>query len=583
MQSSKSVGLWIRVSHEDSVNSESPEVHEKRGRLYAEAKGWEVKEMYRLDAKSGKSVMDYPETAKMLSDIKSGKITGLIFSKLARLSRNTTELLSFAEMFRKHDADLISLHESIDTSSGAGRLFFTVIAALAQFEREEIAERVAASVPIRAKMGKPLGGAAPFGYMYDSAKNLAINEEESKVRKLMYDLFLKHKRKLTVANELNRRGYRTRNNSEFSDATIDRLLRDPIAMGSRIRNYTKSTGDKKAWKLKPESEWIINPAPAIISEETFNQCISILNGNKINRVKQPKKTINLFSGLMFCYCDPNHKMYVIPSIKKYTCTKCRNKITIPDIEEVFLYEVKKYWNTTDVSDHFKDNENIVKESEQKRDLLKADIKKINSEIDTLFDLLNSQEIPKEGFNKRYMPIQERLNQKEEELAIIQSDVDFMKIQVINNNEAISKSQNVYENWGTYNDEDKRFIIESITNKIIVNKTEIEITLNNLNASPKFTENGLRNHIVSLTILSLAYPLRPVVLKGIKPEFKRLPVNTLGDHLRKRRKELGLFQKDVAIILKISEDSLTYWENGRAKPQKKHHATIIEFLGYSPGF
>lgn len=493
MKSTKSVGLWIRVSHEDSVNSESPEVHEKRGRLYAEAKGWEVKEMYRLDAKSGKSVMDYPETAKMLSDIKSGKISGLIFSKLARLSRNTTELLSFAEIFRKHNADLISLHESIDTSSGAGRLFFTVLAALAQFEREEIAERVAASVPIRAKMGKPLGGAAPFGYAYDEAKNLIINKEESKVRKLMYDLFLKHKRKLTVANELNKRGYRTRNGSEFSDATIDRLLRDPLAMGSRIRNYTKSTDDKKAWKLKPESEWVINPAPAIISEETFNQCISILNGNKISRIKQPKKTVNLFSGLMFCHCDPNHKMYVVPSIQKYTCTKCRNKIPIPDIEEVFISEVKKYWNTTDVSEHFKDNEKIIEESEGRRDLLKSEIKKINSEMDTLFDLLNNHEIPKEGFNRRYTPIQERLTQKEEELTLIQADIDFMKIQMINNDEAISKSQGVYDNWGSYSEEDKRFIIEAITNKIIVHKTEIEIKLNNLNSSPKFTENGLRNH------------------------------------------------------------------------------------------
>ena len=99
---------------------ESPEHHERGARLYAEAKGWDVVEVYRLDAMSGKTVKDYPETKRMLDHISSGRITGLIFSKLARLARNTRELLEFVEIFRQCDADLISLAESIDTSTRAG-------------------------------------------------------------------------------------------------------------------------------------------------------------------------------------------------------------------------------------------------------------------------------------------------------------------------------------------------------------------------------------------------------------------------------------------------------------------------------
>src|SRR5712692_89356 len=91
----KEVGIWIRVSTEDQVKGESPEHHEKRARYYAESKEWNVKEVYQLDAVSGKSVIGLPETQRMLKDIRSGHITGLIFSKLARLARNTRELLEF--------------------------------------------------------------------------------------------------------------------------------------------------------------------------------------------------------------------------------------------------------------------------------------------------------------------------------------------------------------------------------------------------------------------------------------------------------------------------------------------------------
>src|SRR5437899_4930553 len=109
---SKQVGIWIRVSTEDQAKGESPEHHEQRARLYAEAKGWHVREVYHLEAVSGKSVISLPETQRMLGHIKSQHITGLIFSKLARLARNTRELLEFADIFREDNADLISLQES---------------------------------------------------------------------------------------------------------------------------------------------------------------------------------------------------------------------------------------------------------------------------------------------------------------------------------------------------------------------------------------------------------------------------------------------------------------------------------------
>ena len=68
-------------------------------------------EVYHLEEVSGKSVSDHPDAHRMLKDLRSGGITGLIFTKLARLARNTRELLDFAEHFRQMQANLISLEE----------------------------------------------------------------------------------------------------------------------------------------------------------------------------------------------------------------------------------------------------------------------------------------------------------------------------------------------------------------------------------------------------------------------------------------------------------------------------------------
>ena len=57
--------------------------------------------------------------------------------------------------------------------------------------------------------------------------------------------------------------------------------------------------------------------------------------------------------------------------------------------------------------------------------------------------------------------------------------------------------------------------------------------------------------------------------------------TIGDHIRKRRLDLGLFQREAAAKIGVDKTSILNWETRGIKPEVQYHARIITFLGYNP--
>jgi site-specific DNA recombinase len=225
------VAIFVRVSTLDQKNNtDSVETHIERGKMYAQSKGWNVVKIYNLAGVSGKSTIKHRQTLEMFQDVKTSKIQGIIISSLSRLARNTSELLEYSKFFEEHNASLISINESLDTSTSGGKFFYTLLSALSTYEREITNERQIASLNYRRKQGKFTGGMVSYGFKIIDAE-VVINEEEATVRRLIYDLFLEHQRTSTVAKELNKRGYVTRKGRNWSDVTIKRLLKNTDAKG----------------------------------------------------------------------------------------------------------------------------------------------------------------------------------------------------------------------------------------------------------------------------------------------------------------------------------------------------------------
>ena len=467
------VGIWIRVSTQEQANGDSPLHHEKRARGYAESRDWAVGQLYDLSGVSGKSVMDHPETQRMMEDIRTGRITGLIFSKIARLARNTRELLDFAEFFQENEADLISLHEAIDTTTSAGRFFFTMSAGMAQWERDETSERVKASVPIRAKLGKNTGGQATFGYHWADGK-LEPDPNEAPVRKLIYELFLEHQRKKTVARLLNEQGYRTRSGSKFSDTTVTRLLRDPTPKGEHRANYTKSNGRGKSVAFKPRKDWVIQQVEPIVSEDLWNECNAILNQQIGNR-RPGRKGSYLFAGKVVCACGT--KMYVKTGTTKFLCGDCRNKIPQDDLEAVFRDELRSFFSDDDeLAKVLFETDETIQDLKNQVEVLKAERKAIMTEVDRLYRGYVANEIEGPVFNDLYQPQLKRRDEIDNTIPELEGQIDSLTVSRLASEDIIAGARDLYGRWDELPFQDKVTIVEAIVDDIRIGDTEIAIHL-----------------------------------------------------------------------------------------------------------
>ena len=82
---------------------------------------------------------DRPELAKLLDRMTEGDT--VVIESLSRLGRSTKDLIELTELFEQKGVHLVSLKEQIDTSTSTGKLLFTLMSAIAQFERDVIADR----------------------------------------------------------------------------------------------------------------------------------------------------------------------------------------------------------------------------------------------------------------------------------------------------------------------------------------------------------------------------------------------------------------------------------------------------------
>lgn len=164
------VAVYARVS--TSGNGQSPEMQTRELREYAERRGWKVSSEY-VDVGISGSKEKRPELDRLMADAHRRRFDAVIVWKFDRFARSVSHLLRALETFNALGIAFVSLSESLDTSTPAGRMVFTVLGAVAELERSLIAERVRAGMRNARAKGKKIGRPPRTELTSEDRRNIA--------------------------------------------------------------------------------------------------------------------------------------------------------------------------------------------------------------------------------------------------------------------------------------------------------------------------------------------------------------------------------------------------------------------------
>jgi len=309
-------GIYLRVSTEEQAQEGfSIRGQEQKLKDYANIKDWTIYKIYADEGISGKNITERPAMNELIEDIKAGKVQNVLVFKIDRLTRSTADLLYLVELFNEYDCTFNSLMESIDTQTASGRMFLKIIGIFAEFERENIVERVSLGFERKVKEGYSLcSNNVSYGYDREKGQKIqTINPKEAETVREIYDMYVNQGLSIVgIAKILNLRGVTTKQGAVWDNSRV----RDLISNCNYIGKVRHHVGDKKR-------EYAVDGLhEPITSTELFEEAQKLLAKNaKASPTKRPKED-TYFSGLLYCpKCKDKFDTHAVETSKNYVCRK----------------------------------------------------------------------------------------------------------------------------------------------------------------------------------------------------------------------------------------------------------------------
>ncbi len=304
----KTVAIYARVSTiEQAEEGYSIDEQIRVLNKFCEREGYLVYDEYVDRGISGKNISGRPAIQRLLLDAEQKKFEVVLVWKMNRLARKSLDLMNIVEKLDSKNIAFRSYTERYETETSTGKLQFQLMAAIAEYERNNIAENVKMGMIARAKEGRWNGGQV-LGYdvveiSSDNRKrkntHLVINEREANTVQLIFQMYSSGHGYKSIANYINKKGYRTKKGKTFSLNAIKIIVTNPVYAGYIRYNVRKDWNEKRRNNINPNPIIQKGEHEPIISEEVWQIAQNVYQSRscKPNRIHDGEFPL---TGIMRC-------------------------------------------------------------------------------------------------------------------------------------------------------------------------------------------------------------------------------------------------------------------------------------------
>lgn len=284
------VCIYLRKSRADRDHPEMPleEVlknHEAILLAFAEKNSFEITDI-KKEVASGESLARRPEMLKLLEEVEDGIYNAVLVKDFDRLSRGSMmEQGIIIEAFRKSATKIITPEKTYDLENEFDEEYIDISAFFARKELKMITKRLHSGRMKSISDGNYISPYAPYGYD-KKHKSLEVNEKESAVVRLIFDLYVNHGYgDARIAKYLTDHGIPSKHGrANWDKTTIRNMIRNPVYTGRvtwNKREYRYGKNGKRTSRFVSQSRWKIYEGrhEAIIEDALFERAQQTAKNN----------------------------------------------------------------------------------------------------------------------------------------------------------------------------------------------------------------------------------------------------------------------------------------------------------------